>query len=48
MPVMDGFQATTSIRNIEAEYGINPTLIIGLTGHVSDMYQEKSREVGMN
>jgi signal transduction histidine kinase/BarA-like signal transduction histidine kinase len=34
MPVMDGYDATKTIRSWETEKGVNPTPIIALTAHV--------------
>ncbi len=49
MPVMDGFEATKKIREIEKERGItNPTPIFALTANASDADRNKCLESGMN
>lgn len=47
MPVMDGYQATEKIRNIEKETG-QKTYIIGLTSNVYDSDKEKCLDAGMD
>ncbi|MGM0370685.1 MAG: response regulator [Bacillota bacterium] len=41
MPVMDGYQATAEIRDLEEEQGLEPTWIIALTAHVMENEIEK-------
>lgn len=49
MPVMDGFEATKKIREIEKEKGVeNPILIFALTANASDEDKKKCIENGMN
>lgn len=49
MPVMDGYQATTKIREIEKERGEeNPTLIFALTANVGMEDREKCLKHGMD
>lgn len=47
MPVMDGYQATQAIRNIEKESG-KKSYIIGLTSNVYDSDREKCLDIGMD
>jgi signal transduction histidine kinase/DNA-binding response OmpR family regulator len=48
MPVMDGFEATHHIREIEKERGGRKTPIIALTAHAMAGYLQKCIENGMN
>jgi signal transduction histidine kinase/two-component SAPR family response regulator len=49
MPVMDGYQATTKIREIEKERNeTNPILIFALTANVGAEDREKCLELGMD
>ncbi len=52
MPVMDGYQATTAIREMEKEQNLKEkegqSCIIGLTGHCADIYKDKCFDSGMN
>jgi CheY-like chemotaxis protein len=52
MPVLNGYEATLAIRNLENQHGMQDkerrSYIIGLTGHCSEIYQEKCYESGMN
>ncbi|MCF8056102.1 MAG: response regulator [Desulfocapsa sp.] len=49
MPVMDGYQATAAIRQLERDQGVShPTPIIALTGLVLKSDWEKCLNVGMN
>ena len=47
MPVMDGFAATTRIRERE-QAGTPRTPIIALTASIDDSYRTRCREVGMD
>ncbi|ASB49054.1 response regulator [Alkalitalea saponilacus] len=47
MPVMDGFEATIKIREIEENKGIH-TPIIGLTANTFDADREKCMSIGMD
>lgn len=47
MPVMDGYQATIAIRELEKSRD-NKTFIIGLSANVYDSDREKCIEVGMD
>jgi len=47
MPVMDGYQATIAIRDIEKVTG-KKSYIIGLTSNVYDSDREKCLEAGMD
>ncbi|MBC8433065.1 MAG: response regulator [Desulfobacterales bacterium] len=46
MPVMDGYEATKAIRNLQSEIGRVP--IIALTAHAVKSYKDKCLEVGMD
>ncbi|MBU6141018.1 MAG: response regulator [Proteobacteria bacterium] len=49
MPIMDGFQATRKIREIEKEQNIaKPTLIFALTANVGEDDKKKCLTAGMN
>lgn len=48
MPVMDGFEASESIRHFEHSNSLEPTIIYALTAHASINYVEKCRESGMD
>ncbi|WP_088653622.1 response regulator [Geofilum rhodophaeum] len=48
MPVMDGFEATVSIRSFEKEQNVHPTPIIGLTANTFDADREKCLAIGMD
>ena len=49
MPVMDGYQSTDTIRNMEREKGVkNPVPIIALTAHALEGDREKCIASGMN
>lgn len=48
MPVLDGCQATTAIRQFEKERGLKPIPVIALTAHVLEEYQKRCLASGMN
>jgi len=48
MPIMDGFHATTTIRNWEKEQNKKATPIIALTAHVESSYKTRCFDSGMN
>jgi CheY-like chemotaxis protein len=52
MPIMDGYQATMVIRDMEKEFNIKNkdqlSNVIGLTGHCADVYKDKCFDSGMN
>jgi CheY-like chemotaxis protein len=48
MPVMDGIQATKNIRAYLREKGKEQPTIIGVTGHVLDVFQKEGKTAGMN
>jgi len=48
MPVMDGFQATRTIRAMEREHDWLPIPVIALSGHVSPEDRERCFAAGMN
>ena len=48
MPEMDGFQATSKIRNWEKEHDQERVPIIALSAHAIDGYLEDCREKGMD
>jgi two-component system sensor histidine kinase/response regulator len=48
MPIMDGFEATKRIREIEKENGATPTFIIALTANATEEDRKKCLELGMD
>ncbi|GLS24777.1 ATP-binding protein [Marinibactrum halimedae] len=48
MPKMDGYNATTQIRNWEKQHHVNPITICALTSHAMTEHQEKCLAAGMN
>ena len=48
MPVMDGFQATRTIRGFEKEQNLNPIHIVALTGHALKNDRNDCLKVGMD
>ncbi|MDT8369670.1 MAG: response regulator [Longimicrobiales bacterium] len=46
MPVMDGYEATRSIRRWESETGANPMPILALTAHALEEERQKSLDAG--
>lgn len=46
MPVMDGYTATSEIRNWEREKGLDKTTIIALTAHAMKEDEQKSYDAG--
>ena len=48
MPVMDGFQATKLIREIESIKNLKPIPILALTAHVAESDKERTVYAGMN
>ena len=45
---MDGYEATTKIREVFYEFGIPQPLIIAVTGHSEKQYIKKAINSGMN
>jgi PAS domain S-box-containing protein len=48
MPIMDGFDATRQIRDLERMSKSNRTPIVAITAHVMDNYREKCLQAGMD
>lgn len=48
MPVMDGYEATRSIRDMIGSRGAAQPLIIAITGHTENMYLEHASKSGMD
>ncbi|MCK5874699.1 MAG: response regulator [Alcanivoracaceae bacterium] len=48
MPVMDGYEATRQIRQLEQQEQLVPVRIIGLSAHASGDYVARAREAGMD
>ncbi|XPV77422.1 MAG: response regulator [Desulfovibrio sp.] len=47
MPVLDGYNATQIIRNIEQEQALTATPIIALTAHALEHQKDKSKKYGL-
>ncbi|MEE4251763.1 MAG: 7TM diverse intracellular signaling domain-containing protein [Alcanivoracaceae bacterium] len=48
MPVMDGYEATRQIRQLEQQHNLSPLLIIGLSAHATADYVQRARQAGMD
>lgn len=48
MPIMDGYEATQKIRELEAQHKLQAVVIVGLSAHASIEYQQKALEAGMD
>jgi CheY-like chemotaxis protein len=48
MPFMDGYQATSLIRNYLFQKGLEQPIITAVTGHVDDKDVERGLASGMN
>lgn len=48
MEGMNGLDATRAIRAHEAEQGLKPVYIVGMTAHAGSSHREKCREAGMD
>lgn len=48
MPIMDGYEATTMIRQYLYSKCIPQPIITGITGHIEPVYVTKSIHSGMN
>ena len=48
MPMMDGYQATRSVRSDERRRGQEPVPIVGLTAHAMKGDKERCLEAGMD
>ena len=48
MPFMDGYEATTKIRQLLFEKKVEQPLIVAVTGHTEMTYNEKAIKSGMN
>ncbi len=48
MPVLDGYQASTKIREYEHQNNKYATTIIGLSGNSGDAFNRRCRQAGMN
>ena len=48
MPFMDGYEATTLIREYLFSKGLNQPIITAVTGHVDDSNVNKGLNSGMN
>jgi len=48
MPIMDGYQATESIRAYEVEHCLTPVSIVALTGHALKNDRDDCLKSGMN
>jgi len=48
MPVMDGFEVTRKVREVEAKKTLEANYIVALTAHVLPEYQGRARQSGMD
>jgi len=48
MPIMDGYEAATIIRQWERDSHLAPIAICALTAHAMDEHRQKTKEAGMN
>ena len=48
MPFMDGYDATTEIRQHLYQHKIKQPIIVAITGHTEPNYIKRARESGMN
>ena len=48
MPIMDGYEATALIRELEREKQLPKMWIVGLSAHSTGIYKKKAIEVGMD
>jgi len=48
MPVMDGYETTEKIRELEVELGLDPVPILALTAHAMSDNRDACMNVGMN
>ena len=48
MPFMDGYEATSKIREFIYEQGVSQPIISAVTGHTEQAYIERAINAGMN
>lgn len=48
MPVMDGIEASTKIREYEQDNGLQPSTIMAVTGVASATMQQQAFDAGVN
>jgi CheY-like chemotaxis protein len=48
MPVMDGFEVTRKIRDLEGAQQLKANYIVALTAHVLPEYQRRAKDAGMD
>ncbi len=48
MPIMDGFEATREIRNIESDRQLEPIMVIALTAGIGKEDRQRCESAGMN
>lgn len=48
MPLVDGYQATKTIREYEQSEAVTPTSIVGLSAHALPEHKKKALDHGMN
>ena len=48
MPIMNGYEASKKIRDLEERYEIQSSFIIALSAHVTEIHREESLKNKMN
>ena len=48
MPIMDGYESTTQIREFLYKMDLPQPIITGITGHIEPAYVKRSINSGMN
>ncbi len=48
MPIMDGIESTSKIRDFEHQQGLNPIVIVALTAHALEEHKNLALSSGMN